>query len=88
MLVLSHAHSTSSTQEPRFFVIDVEYGRRTQDALYNGSTALARSLDDESASARFTEAMRRALEGMLPKRSSLHPFSGCTAIWPRCLARV
>lgn len=47
----------------RFFVIDVEYGRRMQDALTNASTALARSLDDDASLARLEQALRRALGG-------------------------
>ena len=65
--------------EQRFFVIDVEYGRRTQDALANSATSLARSLDEASSRDRFTEAMQRALGGHAADAILTPPILGLDA---------
>ncbi len=60
----------------RFFVIDVEYGRRMQDALTNASTALARSLDEGASLARLEQALRRALGGLDADAILMPPMLG------------
>ena len=74
--------------EPRFFVIDVEYGRRTQDAFANASTAIARSLDDASSARRFIEAMRRALGGHAADAILTPPILGFDAPVAEALERA
>lgn len=75
---LSHALNEEA-RDQRFFVIDVEYGRRTQDAFANSATALGRSLDDASSLQRFTEAMQRALGGHAADAILTPPLLGLDA---------
>jgi len=73
---LSRALNEHERDALRFFVIDVEYGRRMQDALTNASTALARSLDEDASLARLTQALRRALGGLDADAILMPPMLG------------
>lgn len=73
---LAHALHEHERDGLRFFVIDVEYGRRMQDALTNASTALARSLDDDASLARLAQALVRALGGLDADAVLMPPMLG------------